>query len=217
MGSEVRLRSFLVLDGSGGFMLAALPSPVDRPLRAASISRAGSRGRACGRASGGTSTTLLSSWALAGGTRQVATLPVPLPRDGVGHDGRRAPTDAGDRRRLRDRGAAPGDLAVHQLQHRRGEPAAQPALMALKELTGRLPLSPRQVNNNDYQIARGTQLNVEAGAGLAERCSYLKADFMDLPVEDSSFDAAYAIEATCHAPDATACYRRAPWPMLDEA
>jgi len=55
------------------------------------------------------------------------------------------------------------------------------------------------VNNNDYQIARGHQQNVQAG--LAGLCSFQKADFMSLPFEDDSFDAIYAIEATCHAPD----------------
>jgi ubiquinone/menaquinone biosynthesis C-methylase UbiE len=31
---------------------------------------------------------------------------------------------------------------------------------------------------------------------------------MNLPVPDNSFDAAYEIEATCHAPDKAACYER---------
>lgn len=60
------------------------------------------------------------------------------------------------------------------------------------------------VNNNDYQIARGTKQNAEAG--LADRCSFEKADFMHLPFEDERFDAAYAIEATCHAPDKRALF-----------
>lgn len=55
------------------------------------------------------------------------------------------------------------------------------------------------VNNNDYQIKRGTKQNQDAG--LASRCSFMKADFMKLPVPDKSYDAIYAIEATCHAPD----------------
>jgi sterol 24-C-methyltransferase len=55
------------------------------------------------------------------------------------------------------------------------------------------------VNNNDYQIARGQKQN--AAAGLADRCTFTKADFMRLPFDDGSFDAVYAIEATCHAPD----------------
>lgn len=32
--------------------------------------------------------------------------------------------------------------------------------------------------------------------------SMLQADFMKMPFPDNSFDAIYAIEATCHAPDA---------------
>ena len=55
------------------------------------------------------------------------------------------------------------------------------------------------VNNNEYQIKRGTRHNEETG--LAHLCSFLKADFMKLPVPDKSYDAVYAIEATCHAPD----------------
>lgn len=30
----------------------------------------------------------------------------------------------------------------------------------------------------------------------------MQADFMKMPFPDNSFDAVYAIEATCHAPDA---------------
>ena len=30
----------------------------------------------------------------------------------------------------------------------------------------------------------------------------MQADFMKMPFPDNSFDAIYAIEATCHAPDA---------------
>lgn len=37
--------------------------------------------------------------------------------------------------------------------------------------------------------------------------SILQGDFMKMPFEDNSFDAIYAIEATCHAPDAVGpCY-----------
>ena len=60
------------------------------------------------------------------------------------------------------------------------------------------------VNNNDYQIARGTKQNVEAR--LDDRCSFQKADFMHLPFDDESFDAVYAIEATCHASDKRALF-----------
>jgi sterol 24-C-methyltransferase len=60
------------------------------------------------------------------------------------------------------------------------------------------------VNNNDYQIKRGTKQSQEAG--LAARCQFIKADFMKLPVGRHEFDAAYAIEATCHAPDKLALF-----------
>src|SRR4051794_13821865 len=52
------------------------------------------------------------------------------------------------------------------------------------------------INNNDYQIKRGTKQNQDAG--LASRCEFMKADFMKLPVSNATYDAVYAIEATCH-------------------
>jgi sterol 24-C-methyltransferase len=55
------------------------------------------------------------------------------------------------------------------------------------------------INNNAYQIARA--IKHDRALGFAGRCSYLKADFMNIPVPDASYDAAYAFEATCHAPD----------------
>ncbi len=55
------------------------------------------------------------------------------------------------------------------------------------------------VNNNDYQLEKVRDHNEKAGLG--DQCSGLKGDFMKLGVPDRSYDAAYAIEATCHAPD----------------
>jgi sterol 24-C-methyltransferase len=55
------------------------------------------------------------------------------------------------------------------------------------------------VNNNAYQLEKLERYNIEAGLG--EQCRGIKADFMALPVADGSYDAAYAVEATCHAPD----------------
>ncbi len=60
------------------------------------------------------------------------------------------------------------------------------------------------VNNNAYQIERGERHTERAG--LSAQCSFLKADFMNLPLDDNSIDAIYAIEATCHAPDKTALF-----------
>ena len=60
------------------------------------------------------------------------------------------------------------------------------------------------VNNNEYQIERARKLTDEAGLGhLAE---FLKCDFMQMDVPDDSLDAAYAIEATIHAPSKIDCY-----------
>ena len=67
------------------------------------------------------------------------------------------------------------------------------------------------VNNNDFQIQRARKKT--AIAGLSEKVSFVKADFMTLSEQfgENSFDASewlfkaaltavYAIEATCHAP-----------------
>lgn len=60
------------------------------------------------------------------------------------------------------------------------------------------------VNNNDYQIERANKLNRKAG--LEHLARMMKSDFMKMPVADGEYDAAYAIEATCHAPDKVGCY-----------
>jgi len=60
------------------------------------------------------------------------------------------------------------------------------------------------LNNNEYQITRGNTLN--AKVGLDKTCDFVKADFMKIPKEPNTFDAVYAIEATCHAPEAKGCY-----------
>jgi sterol 24-C-methyltransferase len=55
------------------------------------------------------------------------------------------------------------------------------------------------LNLNAHQIARGEQRVREAG--LEGSCSFLLANFMDVPLEDGHFDAIYSFEAICHAPD----------------
>jgi len=62
------------------------------------------------------------------------------------------------------------------------------------------------VNNNAYQVEK-TRILI-AKSGLAGRCEVEKADFMNLPFAPSSFDAAYSMEATPHAPDTVAVYRQ---------
>ncbi|KAB5541014.1 hypothetical protein DKX38_013988 [Salix brachista] len=66
------------------------------------------------------------------------------------------------------------------------------------------------LNNNEYQISRGKELN--RITGVDRTCDFVKVgsvlggDFMKMPFPDNVFDAVYAIEATCHAPDAYGCY-----------
>ena len=56
------------------------------------------------------------------------------------------------------------------------------------------------LNNNDFQIMRARKYTQKAG--LANQVTYVKGDFMKLTEQfgENSFDAVYAIEATCHAP-----------------
>ncbi len=60
------------------------------------------------------------------------------------------------------------------------------------------------INNNAYQIERGRKQVQDAR--LTDLCAFKKSDFMKIDEPDESFDSAYAIEATCHAPDQRACY-----------
>lgn len=61
------------------------------------------------------------------------------------------------------------------------------------------------VNNNGYQVGKARAYNQEAR--LTALCELLEADFMNIPRGDGSVDAAYAFEATCHAPDKTTLFR----------
>lgn len=52
---------------------------------------------------------------------------------------------------------------------------------------------------NEYQVKRANELNRAAGLGSQVRS--VQCDFMKMePFKDCTFDAVYAIEATCHAP-----------------
>ncbi|GMH19004.1 hypothetical protein Nepgr_020845 [Nepenthes gracilis] len=75
----------------------------------------------------------------------------------------------------------------------------------LREIARFSSTSVTGLNNNEYQLTRGKELN--RIAGVDETCNFVKADFMKMPFPDNTFDAVYAIEATCHAPDAVGCYK----------
>jgi len=58
---------------------------------------------------------------------------------------------------------------------------------------------------NQFEASRADVLSKKEG--MDEQVKVLQADFLQLPFPDASFDAAYAIESTCHAPDHAAAYR----------
>lgn len=51
---------------------------------------------------------------------------------------------------------------------------------------------------NEYQVKRARMHNKKAG--LDSQCEVVCGNFLQMPFSDSSFDGAYSIEATCHAP-----------------
>ncbi|EPQ26966.1 uncharacterized protein PFL1_05601 [Pseudozyma flocculosa PF-1] len=57
------------------------------------------------------------------------------------------------------------------------------------------------LNNNEYQVQRARKYTAQAG--LESQIEFVKGDFMKLDEQfgENSFDAVYAIEATCHAPN----------------
>lgn len=57
---------------------------------------------------------------------------------------------------------------------------------------------------NQRQLNKAIEMTMKAGLG--HRCTFVKGDFLELPFPDACFDAAYAIEATVHAPDLQRCY-----------
>lgn len=62
---------------------------------------------------------------------------------------------------------------------------------------------------NPYQVQRGNELT-QADPACRHSCKSVQGDFMQMPFAkdgEDLFDAAYAIEATCHAPDRVACYK----------
>lgn len=78
-----------------------------------------------------------------------------------------------------------------------GGPMREISRFSLVSITG--------INNNEYQITRGNELN--RLAELGNSCNFVKADFMKMPFPDNTFDAIYDLQATCHAPDALGCYK----------
>ena len=59
------------------------------------------------------------------------------------------------------------------------------------------------ININAYQIERAKAYTRD----VRSLCRFIHGDFMQIPEGDDSYDGAYAIGATCYAPDKTALYR----------
>jgi len=60
------------------------------------------------------------------------------------------------------------------------------------------------LNNNEYQVTRAKR--IAADSRLGPLANYIKGDFMNIPIENGTYDAAYAIESTCHAPNRVGVY-----------
>ena len=63
------------------------------------------------------------------------------------------------------------------------------------------------VNSNEYQLKKARRRTEEAG--LSSQVEFLHCDFLNVDAPDGSFDAVYAIEATCCAPDKVSVYGEA--------
>lgn len=62
----------------------------------------------------------------------------------------------------------------------------------------------KAVTINQFQVNRGNTISVREG--IRDQVELIHADFMKLPFPDGTFDAVYAIESTCHAPDRAKVY-----------
>ncbi|KAG2227495.1 hypothetical protein INT45_007521 [Circinella minor] len=60
------------------------------------------------------------------------------------------------------------------------------------------------VNNNAYQVQRAK--HYAAKQGLSDQTEFVKGNFLEIPFQDNTLDAAYAIEATVHAPTFESVY-----------
>mmetsp|Transcript_12980 Transcript_12980/g.19392 ORF Transcript_12980/g.19392 Transcript_12980/m.19392 type:complete len:415 (-) Transcript_12980:36-1280(-) len=58
---------------------------------------------------------------------------------------------------------------------------------------------------NEYQVKVGNKYNKRKG--LDDLCKLIQGDFQNLPFDSNAYDAAYAIEATCHSPNKFQCFK----------
>ncbi len=67
------------------------------------------------------------------------------------------------------------------------------------------------LNINAYQIARCRR--AARAAGLEKTCDFLLANYLDVPLADGCFEAAYSFEAIAHTPDRDVCFNEL-WRLL---
>jgi sterol 24-C-methyltransferase len=60
------------------------------------------------------------------------------------------------------------------------------------------------LNNNGYQVQKATEM--AKASGMESRVDFVQGDFMDIPFDEAAFGAAFAIEATVHAPSLEKAY-----------
>ena len=59
------------------------------------------------------------------------------------------------------------------------------------------------INNSAHQVRRANAYNRD----IRSLCRFIHGDFMRIPEDDDRYDAAFTIQAICHAPDKTAAFR----------
>ena len=98
---------------------------------------------------------------------------------------------------LSDRMALKPGMAVLDVGCGVGGPLCEIAAHSGAGITG--------ITNNAYLVAKGNRKIAELG--IAARCRIVLADFMEVPVGDATFDAAYAIESTAHTAEKVRVFR----------
>lgn len=73
-----------------------------------------------------------------------------------------------------------------------------------RSIAKRFGVSVVGLNISEYQLRKCAEYNREAG--LDHVCSVVQGDFLEMPLGDRSFDAAYHIEAITHSPDRMAAF-----------
>jgi hypothetical protein len=61
----------------------------------------------------------------------------------------------------------------------------------LREIAAFTGASVTGLNNNAFQIKRGEEMN--KAMGRHDDCDFIKADFMNIPMPDNSYDAVYQV------------------------